>query len=89
MYPKSTSHKHTHKRQLPPSIRFETLLRDGFTCQYCGRRAPDVELHVDHIIPLSRGGTDDLDNLVTACSECNIGKSTRLIEMEAIPSGRR
>ena len=36
------------------------------------------ELHIDHIIPKIKGGTDTLDNLVTACAECNVGKGTRL-----------
>lgn len=38
-----------------------------------------MRLHVDHIHPQSRGGTNDLDNLVTACSDCNIGKGARLL----------
>lgn len=51
------------------------LYRDSFTCQYCGRSAPDVVLHVDHVIPVSKGGTNSMANLVTACEECNLGKS--------------
>lgn len=54
--------------------RFEILKRDGFACQYCGRKAPDVKLHVDHIVPVSAGGTDDEGNLATACQDCNLGK---------------
>lgn len=49
--------------------------RDGYTCQYCGAKAPDAELHVDHIVPVSKGGGNSLDNLVTACAACNLGKS--------------
>lgn len=60
-----------------PSIRFEVLKRDDFTCVYCGRRSPDVELEVDHILPRKDGGTDDIENLTTACKECNRGKSAR------------
>ena len=56
------------------SIRFKILKRDNFTCQYCGRKAPDVVLNVDHIIPKSKGGLDKLENLKTSCRECNIGK---------------
>lgn len=51
--------------------RFDILARDNFTCQYCGRKAPDVELEVDHIYPRSKGGYNDEKNLVTACVECN------------------
>lgn len=58
-------------------IRFNILSRDKFTCQYCGRKAPDVVLEIDHIIPKSKGGLNRLDNLITACRECNIGKSNK------------
>jgi len=56
-------------------IRFEIFKRDDFTCRYCGRRSPEVVLEVDHIVPVSGGGTDDEPNLVTSCWECNRGKS--------------
>jgi 5-methylcytosine-specific restriction endonuclease McrA len=52
----------------------------GFTCQYCGRSAPDVELQVDHVHPQSLGGATVLENLVTACVECNVGKSARVVQ---------
>jgi hypothetical protein len=57
-------------------LRFETLRRDDHACRYCGRRAPDVELTVDHVTPVALGGTDDPTNLVAACAECNSGKSS-------------
>ncbi len=57
-------------------LRFEAFKRDNFTCQYCGRTAQDsVRLVADHIIPRSKGGKDNLNNLITACEECNLGKS--------------
>jgi hypothetical protein len=62
---------------LSKSIRFEVFKRDAFTCQYCGRKAPDVLLEVDHVEPVSQGGTNDLLNLVSACRDCNAGKSDR------------
>lgn len=62
-----------------PKVRFEVLKRDKFTCRYCGAKAPDVVLHVDHIQPRSKGGTNDLMNLVTACKDCNNGKKARLL----------
>ncbi len=55
--------------------RFETFKRDCFTCQYCGRKPPSVTLHLDHIVPVSRGGTNERSNLITSCQECNAGKS--------------
>ena len=60
---------------IPPALRMMVLSRDNFTCQYCGRRAPFVELHIDHVKPVSRGGNDMPSNLVTACQECNLGKN--------------
>jgi 5-methylcytosine-specific restriction endonuclease McrA len=64
---------------IPAQLRFTVLLRDGFRCRYCGRTAaePGVVLHVDHVVPLVAGGATSEDNLMTACSECNLGKSTR------------
>lgn len=59
---------------IPRKLRFEVLKRDKFKCQYCGRGVPDVVLHVDHIIPVAEGGTNDIFNLTTSCSECNLGK---------------
>lgn len=56
------------------SKRFEIFKRDGFTCQYCGQRAGDVVLELDHIHPVSKGGGDDPMNLITACFDCNRGK---------------
>lgn len=67
------------RRTLRASVRFEVLRRDGFTCRYCGRKAPLVRLQIDHVTPWSLGGSDEPSNLVTACSECNAGKSDKLI----------
>ena len=60
--------------------RFEVLERDGFSCKYCGAspaKNKSVKLHVDHIIPKHKGGTDNKENLVTACEYCNLGKGQR------------
>lgn len=59
--------------------RFDVLARDSFKCRYCGRAAPEVVLHVDHVIPLALGGADSEANLVTACFDCNEGKRDGLI----------
>lgn len=50
------------------------FLRDGFTCQYCGRRPGTRELNLDHVVPRSRGGRSTWENLVTSCRECNLRK---------------
>lgn len=67
-------------RKVSNSLRFEVFQRDEHTCQYCGRKAPEVELQADHLVPVARGGTDDFENLVTSCRECNSGKSAKLIK---------
>lgn len=65
------------RRAIGKKDRFEVFKRDSFTCQYCGKAAPDVVLNVDHLKPVSKGGDNELVNLVTACQECNNGKSNR------------
>lgn len=58
--------------------KWTTLARDKFTCRYCGAEAGDgVALEVDHIISIAEGGSNDLSNLITACSQCNNGKGAR------------
>lgn len=64
---------------LSKKTRFEVFKRDGFACQYCGATPPGAVLHVDHIHPLAEGGTNTLDNLITACESCNAGKGARLL----------
>ncbi len=59
----------------PAFTRFNVFLRDGFQCTYCG--SPD-DLTFDHLIPRSRGGRTSWDNIVTACSPCNLRKGGRM-----------
>lgn len=59
---------------IPKKTRFEVFKRDNFTCQYCGRKSPEVVLEIDHINPVSKGGTNNIMNLVTSCFDCNRGK---------------
>src|SRR5690606_41021168 len=63
-------------------LRFEVFKRDAFTCQYCGRKAPDVILHLDHVMPRVDGGADDLLNLITSCIDCNLGKGRKPLSDE-------
>lgn len=63
------------RKAIPKRIRFEVFKRDKFTCQYCGKMAPEVVLEVDHIKPVSKGGSNELLNLITSCQDCNRGKS--------------
>ncbi len=66
------------KRQaISKRVRFEVFKRDNFTCQYCGTHPPQVILHIDHITAVAAGGGNDVDNLVTSCESCNLGKGAR------------
>ena len=58
-------------------LRTEILERDSWTCVYCGTK--DCEFHIDHVIPVSRGGTNDPENLAAACKSCNLSKSDKLV----------
>lgn len=65
----------TNKRKsLSKKIRFEVFKRDKFTCAYCGRKAPDIILEVDHIVPVAKAGDNNITNLITSCIDCNRGK---------------
>lgn len=66
------------KVRVMPSLRWQVFKRDNWKCCACGRGSQqNVILHVDHIVPRSKGGADTLDNYQTLCSECNAGKSNR------------
>jgi hypothetical protein len=60
-------------------LRQRVLERDNFTCVYCGEGEDFALLCADHVVPLSRGGTNDEDNLVCACKPCNSSKNNRLL----------
>jgi 5-methylcytosine-specific restriction endonuclease McrA len=62
----------------PAFTRFNVFLRDRFTCQYCGDSLPTHELTFDHVVPRSKGGHTTWENVVTACSPCNLVKGNRL-----------
>ena len=54
--------------------RFNVFLRDRFRCQYCGEKHPSADLTFDHVIPKCMGGPTSWDNVVAACSPCNVRK---------------
>ncbi|MBL8671243.1 MAG: HNH endonuclease [Alphaproteobacteria bacterium] len=62
----------------PAFTRFNVFLRDRFACQYCGTALPSQELTFDHVVPKSRGGRTVWENVVTACTCCNLEKGNRL-----------
>lgn len=62
-------------RKVTLKLRWSILRRDGFRCVYCGADGATAKLHVDHVVPVSAGGTNEDTNLVTACEACNLGKA--------------
>ena len=70
------------RRNVNDTTRYAVLERAGFKCQCCGIRPlkdNDVILHIDHIIPHSLGGSDNVDNLQVLCDKCNLSKQNRFI----------
>lgn len=72
------------RQPIPKSVRFEVFKRDSFTCQYCGQKAPDVVLQIDHMKPVTEGGDNHIMNLVTSCVACNAGKGACLLDDDSV-----
>jgi hypothetical protein len=71
--------KQPARHSVSPSLRYAILRRDHSSCRLCGTTATEgASLEVDHIVPVSRGGTNDPHNLQTLCHACNAGKSNQL-----------
>lgn len=67
------------RSQMTNKLRYTILKKDRFRCKICGRTAKDgIKLHVDHIIPISKGGKTVISNLRTLCEECNLGKGDEI-----------
>ena len=68
------------KNWLRPSKRLAIYIRDEYMCLCCGRDlrdSPPKTMCLDHLIPRSKGGTDDARNIVTICSACNTSRSDK------------
>lgn len=63
-----------NRTPIPSNIRWQVFQKYNYTCQYCGKKPPEVQLEVDHVIPVSQGGSDDINNLTVACFDCNRSK---------------
>lgn len=61
-------------------LRFEILRRDNHACRYCGATAAEGPLTIDHVLAVALGGTDEASNLVTACKDCNAGKTSTTVD---------
>lgn len=75
------------RNEITHKLRFEILERDNYRCRYCGASPKDdesIKLEIDHIVPLDRGGTNDRDNLVTSCWQCNEGKKNKLLKRKKL-----
>lgn len=68
------------RKSLGKRARFEIFKRDGFRCRYCGADPVKTVLHVDHVVAVANGGSNEPDNLITSCRECNSGKSNVPLE---------
>jgi DNA-directed RNA polymerase subunit RPC12/RpoP len=66
------------RKALSAKKRFYVLARDHYRCRYCGAGAETAKLHVDHVVPVAAGGTDDTWNLTAACQDCNLGKRAQM-----------
>ena len=79
------------KSDISKALRDRILERDNYTCQYCGksRWKDEVKLEVDHIIPISKGGTDDINNLTTSCRKCNRKKMNRILKVDEKTSNNK
>ncbi|MEB3828831.1 HNH endonuclease [Phormidium sp. CCY1219] len=64
----------TPRIRIPAEVRNYVFQRDGYQCQSCGKTRQKVELTIDHIVPLARGGSNDIANLHTLCRSCNAQK---------------
>ena len=77
------------RESISKRVRFAIFARDGFTCKYCGRQSDEVKLVIDHIEPVSKGGTNTESNLVTSCESCNQGKAAKIIPTQLANESHR
>lgn len=73
-------HSKEQRKFMTPELRRQIMERDGYTCQICGRYMPDgTDIHIDHIIPVSKGGKTVPGNLQVLCARCNLSKGARIM----------
>jgi 5-methylcytosine-specific restriction endonuclease McrA len=80
-----TEYSKENSRNVSLRLRLKVLNRYNFKCVFCGKNPATnfgTKLHIDHIVPFSKGGKSTLENLQTLCEECNPGKSDSELEMK-------
>lgn len=70
--------EYVHTSRKPAFTRFNVFLRDRWTCQYCGKQHKTHELTFDHVVPRSKGGRTNWENIVAACRCCNTKKGNNI-----------
>ena len=70
--------EYVHQARNPAFTRFNVFLRDKFTCQYCNKAFSATELTFDHVVPRSKGGKTNWENVVAACTKCNFYKANKM-----------
>ncbi len=68
----------TPRIRIPPEVKKYVLQRDKYQCRSCGKTTVEINLTIDHIIPLARGGQNDISNLQTLCFVCNRQKTDNI-----------
>lgn len=71
-------YRRLRKKRIGVALRRLVVQRDGFACRYCGS-ACFVDLTLEHVVPVSRGGASAFDNLVVACRWCNVRKGNKTV----------
>ena len=80
----SKEYKKTNRTRISSNKKLKVIQRDNYTCVYCGIPANEMvdSFHIDHFIPISKGGGNEIDNLRTSCSKCNLKKNDKILETE-------
>lgn len=78
----SGTEERPQRKAIPAALRLAVLSRDGHRCISCGAAPTDSVLHMDHKIPVSRGGETTLENLQTLCESCNLAKGAKIIDFQ-------
>lgn len=79
----SKYNSNNQRKLLTPKLKNKIKERDNYTCQLCGKYMPDeIGLHIDHIVPISKGGKTVESNLQVLCSRCNAEKSNKVPKVD-------